>query len=67
MSLGTLVTKFGQNVKLPAWLAFVGAALALIAFYFLPAQTTLEHLAKGIGVVGGFVSIAGTAYNVLYP
>ena len=63
----SLLASFEQNVKLKQWLTFVGVALALIAFYFLPAHTFVQHAAKVVGVVGGFVSVTGQLYDILYP
>jgi len=56
-----------KYIKIKPWLTFVGVALALIAFYFLPAQNFFQHVAKTIGVVGGFVSLAGQLYDLIYP
>lgn len=63
----SLLGTFEQNVKLKQWLTFVGVALALVSFYFLPAHTILQHLAKSVGVVGGLVSVTGQLYDIIYP
>ena len=63
----SLLDKIDQYVKLKQWLAFVGCAVALIAFYFLPAHGLLQHAAKSAGVVGGFVSLTGQLYDLIYP
>ncbi len=67
MNFQSILDDIDKYVKLKTWLQFVGTALALIAFYFLPAYTVLQHAAKTVGVVGGFVALAGLAYDLIYP
>ena len=67
MSFQTVLDNIDKYVKLKTWLQFVGTSLALIAFYFLPAHTVLEYVTKDVGVVGGFVALAGLAYDLIYP
>lgn len=63
----SLLDKFEKLVKIAPWLQFVGLALAAIALYFVPTVTIVAHVAKGVAVVGIFVSLAGFDYKKLYP
>ncbi len=53
-------------VKLPAFLVFVGIALAAVMLYLIDAQGVTAHIAKGVGVVGLFVALAGFVYDKIY-
>jgi hypothetical protein len=53
-------------VKLPAFLVFVGIALAAVMFYLIDAHGFVGHVAKGVGVVGLFVALAGFVYEKIY-
>ena len=58
----SLLSTFEQNVKLPAWLQFVGYALAVGGLL------SLSHfIGKPLAYVGIFVSFAGFCYNLIYP
>ena len=59
--------KFETYVKIAPWLQFVGLALAAVMLYFVPTFTLVTHVAKGIAVIGIFVSFAGFDYKKLYP
>jgi len=53
-------------VKLPAFLVFVGIALAAVMLYLIPAAGFVAHVAKGVAVVGLFVAFAGFVYDQIY-
>ena len=53
-------------VKLPAFLVFVGIALAAVMLYIIDAHGFAGHVAKGVAVVGLFVALAGFVYNQIY-
>jgi hypothetical protein len=53
-------------VKLPSFLVFVGIELAAVMFYLVDAHGIVGHLAKGVGVVGLFIALAGFVYDKIY-
>lgn len=55
-----------QFVKLPAFLVFVGIALAAVFLYFVK-TSGFGHFAKGVAIVGLFVALAGFVYDKIYP
>ena len=63
----SFLDKFETYVKIAPWLQFVGLALAAVALYFVPTVTLVAHIAKGVAVVGIFMSFAGFDYKKLYP
>ena len=58
----SFLTNIDQYVKLPAWLQFVGYALAVGGLL------SLNHfIGKPLAYVGLFVSFAGFVYDKIYP
>lgn len=53
-------------VKLPAFLVFIGIALAAVMLYIIDAQGAWAHIAKAVAVIGLFVALAGFVYDKIY-
>jgi hypothetical protein len=67
MTFSSILDVIDKYIRVKQWLQYVGLALCLISFFFLPATTHVSKVAKFVGVVGGFVSLTGFLYDLIYP